>query len=142
MASVFGRILAGELSAAFVYRDELVAAFMDVHPVNPGHVLVVPIQPARLLGELEEDTIGRLFIVGSRIGTALRRSGVRCEGVRFSLADGESAGQEVPHVHLHVIPRFGGDRFRMGASAEAAPEELESVAAQIRAALASVEDSP
>lgn len=110
-ARIFSRILEGEAPASFVYRDEICAAFMDIRPINSGHVLVVPLAPATCLAELDEDTAAHLMRVGQRIAAALRRSGLRCEGVNLFLADGEAAGQEVFHVHLHIIPRFSGDGF-------------------------------
>jgi len=84
---------------------------MDIRPVNPGHVLVIPRTHASCPSELTEDIGASMFKVGMRIAEALKRSGLLCEGVNFYLADGEAAGQEVDHVHLHVFPRFAGDGF-------------------------------
>ena len=84
---------------------------MDIRPVNPGHLLVIPLVHAAGLTTLESDTGAQMFRVGQRLAEAIRRSGVRCEGINFLLADGEAAGQEVFHVHLHVIPRYAGDGF-------------------------------
>lgn len=106
---IFCDILAGLAPANFVYRDELCAAFMDTRPVNPGHVLVVPHTHAVLLSELDKETVGHMFQVAQRVDTAMRASGIKCEGVNLFLADGRAAGQDVMHVHLHVIPRFVGD---------------------------------
>ena len=108
---IFCDILSGLAPASFVYRDEQCAAFMDIRPVNPGHVLVVPLAHAAELTVLDEKTGAHLFRVGQRLAGALRRSGVKCEGVNLFLADGAAAGQEVLHVHLHVIPRFHKDGF-------------------------------
>jgi histidine triad (HIT) family protein len=94
-----------------VYSDETVMAFMDIRPVNPGHALVIPKAHASELSELDENTGAQMFKIGMRLAEALRRSSVRCEGVNLLLSDGEAAFQEVFHVHLHVIPRFKGDRF-------------------------------
>ncbi len=139
MENVFSQILAGEAPASFVYRDDLVAAFMDIQLVNPGHVLVVPICPARDLSELDDVTAGRLFQVARRIAAALRKSGLKCEGVNIFLADGEAAGQEVFHVHLHVFPRFAGDGFGLKFADryfQLPPrEELDEAAKRIRTAL-------
>jgi len=106
---IFCNILSGLTPADIIFRDELCAAFMDIRPINPGHVLVVPISHAALLTELEEAACGRLLLVAQRVDAALRASGLKCEGVNLFLADGRPAGQEVLHVHLHVIPRFAGD---------------------------------
>ncbi len=139
MSTIFSKILAGEAPASFVYRDERVAAFMDIRPVNAGHVLVVPVQPATYLSELDDATAAQMFVVARRVAVAIRQSGVRCEGINLFLADGEAAGQEVFHVHLHVIPRFMGDGFglKLPPHYPQLPERsaLDELASQIRAAL-------
>ncbi len=108
---IFCEIVNDRAPASLVYRDGVCIAFMDIHPVNPGHLLVIPINHATHLAELDPRTGGRLFEVAQQLAASLRRSGVQCEGVNFFLADGEAAGQDVFHVHLHVIPRFTGDGF-------------------------------
>jgi diadenosine tetraphosphate (Ap4A) HIT family hydrolase len=108
---IFCDILAGRAEATFVYRDALCAAFMDIRPVNPGHVLVVPVRHAEGLSATRPDEWKGITDLGKRIAAALRASDLKCEGVNLFLADGESAGQEVFHAHLHVLPRFQGDEF-------------------------------
>jgi histidine triad (HIT) family protein len=136
---VFCRILAGELPGSFVHRDERCAVFLDIQPVNPGHLLVVPLAHAPYLADLEPETGARMFQVAQRLAAGLRASGVRCEGVNLFLADGEAAMQEVFHVHLHVFPRYAGDGFglRFGPHYDRKPErsELEALAARIKGAL-------
>lgn len=107
----FCRILAGEIPASFVYRDDRCAAFMDTQPVNPGHLLVIPVNHASYLADIDGSTAAELMRVAHASAAALRASGVRCEGVNFFLADGKAAMQEIFHVHLHVFPRFRGDGF-------------------------------
>ena len=104
-------IVRGDASASVVYADDLTVAFMDIQPVNEGHVLVVPRVHAAYLANLDPETGARLFQVGMRLAGALRSSGIRCEGVNLFLADGAAAGQEVFHAHLHVIPRYKNDGF-------------------------------
>jgi histidine triad (HIT) family protein len=136
---VFCDILAGKLPSSIVFQDDVCCAFIDIQPVNPGHVLVIPIAHAASLAELEGASGARLFRVGQRIAGALRNSGLRCEGVNFFLADGEVAGQEVFHVHLHVIPRYAGDGFgfRFGPRYGYRPprKELDAIAGKIHSAL-------
>jgi histidine triad (HIT) family protein len=112
---------------------------MDIRPVNPGHLLVIPNEHATYLADLEPATGGRMFEVGQRLSKALRGSGMRCEGINFFLADGEPAGQEVFHAHLHVVPRFAGDGFRLHYSPDYGklPDRstLQSIAAAVRNAL-------
>lgn len=108
---IFCKILAGESEVSLVYRDDTCAAFMDIQPINPGHLLVVPVTHTADLAGLKEEDGAQVFRVAQRLAAALRMSGVKCEGVNLFLADGEAAMQEVFHVHLHVIPRFDGDGF-------------------------------
>lgn len=115
---IFCRILAGELPASFVYRDAHSAAFMDIQPVNLGHLLVVPVRHAAYLADLDASEAADLMRVGHAAAAALRASGLPCEGVNFFLADGEAAMQEVFHAHLHVFPRFRGDGFGLKFSPE------------------------
>ena len=137
-ACVFCDIVRGAAPASIVYADSRVLAFMDIQPVNKGHLLVVPRVHATYLNELKEETGGWLFQVGMKLAGAMRQSGLRCEGVNLFLADGEAAGQEVFHVHLHVIPRYQGDGFgfRFAPEYYRLPErvELDEVAAEIRGA--------
>lgn len=108
---IFCRIVAGELPASVVHRDDRCAAFMDIRPVNAGHLLVVPLRHGTHLADIDGDMAAHLMKVGHAAAAALRASGLPCEGVNFFLADGEAAMQEVFHVHLHVFPRFKGDGF-------------------------------
>ena len=109
----FCQILNGDLPASIIFRDDVCCAFMDIQPVNPRHVLVVPVAHASDLAHLDTRAGARVFAVAQRVAGALRRSGVRCEGINMFLADGSTAGQEIFHVHLHVFPRFSGDQFRL-----------------------------
>ncbi len=110
---------------------------MDIRPINPGHFLVVPKAHVPRLGDLPAGAGGRVFEMARELAAGLYRSGVKCEGVNFHLADGEVAGQEIFHLHLHVYPRFAGDGvgLRMGPRYGSMPlrEELERLAAAIRA---------
>jgi histidine triad (HIT) family protein len=130
------KLLSGELEVSMVYQDDVCSAFMDIQPVNPGHVLVVPNRHAPDLASLEEEEGTQIFRLAQRLATGLRSGVVRCEGVNFFLADGVAAGQEVFHVHLHVFPRYAGDGFRLVLpptySQRPQRKELDAVAEQIR----------
>ncbi len=138
---IFCRIGKGVAPASIVYSDAQVLAFMDILPVNPGHVLIVPKVHAAQLSGLSEETGAQMFRVAMRISKGLRLSNIKCEGVMLLLADGEVAGQEVLHVHLHVIPRYAGDGFGMkfGPRYGSKPDrkELDKVASEIVVALTS-----
>ena len=134
---VFCRIATGSAPTSLVYQDATILAFMDIRPVNPGHLLVIPRRHAAALADLDPAVCARLFSVGIALAAALRGASFRCEGINLFLADGEAAGQEVFHTHLHVIPRFTGDQFRITADWSRRPKrsELDGSAAAIRAVL-------
>jgi histidine triad (HIT) family protein len=136
---VFCDILAGELPSSIVYQDEICSAIMDIQPVNPGHLLVISNDHAVGLADLDPNVGAHMFTVAQRIAQALGDSGLRCEGVNLFVADGAAAGQEVFHVHLHVIPRFRGDGFgfRFGPKYGQRPprSDLDDLARRIRSAL-------
>jgi histidine triad (HIT) family protein len=133
---IFCKILAGELEVSLVYQDAVCSAFMDIQPVNPGHLLVIPNRHAAYLADLKEEEGAQMFRIALRLAVALRESGVKCEGVNFFLADGEAAMQEVFHVHLHVFPRYREDGFglKFAPTYFRKPErkELNEVAEKIR----------
>lgn len=139
MSCAFCDVMSGQAPASVVYEDDLAMAFMDIQPVNPGHVLIVPRAHAALLADLDPEVGSHLFRVGMQIAAALRCAPLRCEGINLFLADGAAAGQEVAHVHLHVVPRFPGDGFglRFGPDYARRPgrERLNEAATVIRQAL-------
>lgn len=136
---VFCDICRGEAPASFVYQDDAVVAFMDIQPINRGHVLVVPRRHHELMGEYPDVALARTWQVVQRVAAALRRSGAPCEGVNLLVADGEAAFQDVPHFHVHVIPRRKRDGFGLTfpAGYESSPPrtELDAWATAIRNAL-------
>ena len=136
---IFCKIVAGDAPASFLHRDDLVCAFMDLQPVTPGHLLVIPNAHGAYMSDIDEETAAQIMRVAKRLNAAVRASGLRCEGVNFFVADGEAAMQDVFHVHLHVIPRFAGDQFGLrlppGYPQQAARSELDANADRIRAAI-------
>jgi histidine triad (HIT) family protein len=136
---IFCAIVAGVAEASVVYEDEVVVVFMDLNPVTPGHLLVVPRTHAVGLEDLDESSAGHVWAVAHRMAKALRRSGLRCEGINVFLADGEVAFQEIFHFHLHVFPRYAGDGFTIGANwAGRSRDLLDADAEAIKGAAASV----
>lgn len=109
---IFCRIVAGELPASVVHRGERFWAFLDIHPIRPGHVLVIPTRHAAHLDGVDPETAERIWQLGREISAALRASDLPCEACHFVLNDGRAAWQTVPHAHLHVIPRSRRDSAR------------------------------
>jgi histidine triad (HIT) family protein len=108
MPSIFSRIIANEIPGAFIFRSPRWVAFLDVRPTHPGHALLVPVAEAALLADLPGATVAELGIHLPRLTTAVKRV-TGCPAVNVLLNDGPLAGQEVPHVHFHVIPRWADD---------------------------------
>jgi histidine triad (HIT) family protein len=136
---IFCAIARGDAPATFLYQDEVVVAFMDIRPVQPGHLLVVPRRHAKLIPALDAGILARLWSVATDLNRALRASSPLVEAVSVYVADGDAAGQEVPHVHIHLIPRHSHDgfgfRFPPGYGTEPPRAELETIADQIRSAI-------
>jgi histidine triad (HIT) family protein len=132
---VFCEIAEGRAEASIVYDDDRVLAFMDLRPITTGHLLVIPRQHADSLADLDAEEGAQLFRVAQRMAAAIRGSEIRSDGVNLFLADGEAAGQEVFHVHLHVLPRYPGDGFKLEFhSTDPSRAELDDLAAQLRRA--------
>ena len=133
---VFCQIVEGGSPASTVYEDDLVLGFMDIGPVTTGHALIIPKRHAAYLADLDEETGRHLWAIAQRTAAAIRESGVRCEGINLFLADGEAAGQEIFHLHIHVFPRYAGDPFKLVVNRDSKPsrEGLNQVAQQIRLA--------
>jgi histidine triad (HIT) family protein len=108
---VFCQIVKGESPVSLVYEDDIISVFPTLEPINPGHLLIIPKKHAPYLSDLEEETASHIMIMASRLALAIRRSKFKCEGINIFVADGEAAGQDVFHFHLHVYPRFNGDGF-------------------------------
>ncbi|MHB8589171.1 MAG: HIT family protein [Candidatus Dormibacteraceae bacterium] len=134
---VFCEILRGNEPASFTYQDDSVVAFMDVQPITRGHMLVVPREHSVLMAGLNETAAMRTFRVARQLSSIVR-STLGATGVNLFVADGESAFQDVPHFHVHVIPRYPNDGFGLtfpdGYGRPPARAELETIASAIRGA--------
>ena len=98
MASVFTRIIKGELPGRFVYRDERCVAILSINPIKPGHTLVIPIEEIDYWNDLSADLLSHLFAVSQKVSRAMQSAfQPRKVGVMV-------AGLEVPHVHIHLVP--------------------------------------
>lgn len=103
MPTLFERIIQGELPANFVYRDERVVAFRDIHPRAPVHLLIVPIKPIPTANDVtpaDEGVLGHLLVVAAELA---RREGIAADGYRLIINCNEHGGQEVFHLHVHLL---------------------------------------
>ena len=106
---IFCRIAGGEAEASVVLDDDQVVAFMDLRAFSPGHTLVIPKRHIRDIFSLEDaETAGALMIAVARVARAVQAA-FAAEGVSVWQSNGKAAGQEVFHLHVHVVPRYEGD---------------------------------
>jgi len=127
MASIFSRIIAGEIPCYKIAEDEHFFAFLDINPLVKGHVLVVPKQETDYFFDLDDDSIGGIMIFAKRIAKAIRAA-IPCRKVGVTVI-----GLEVPHVHIHLIPITQEMDMHFSRSKQSFPkEEMEAVAQAIR----------
>ena len=133
---IFCQIVAGDIPSRTVYEDDDVLAFLDANPLAPGHTLVIPKDHHESLNDLPED-------LGSEVMSALHRltpdveAAVDAPASTVAFNNGEAAGQEVPHVHGHIVPRFSDDGGRpihalVSDRPDLSDDELDDIAATIR----------
>ncbi|WP_418283157.1 HIT family protein [Halorubrum sp. DTA98] len=129
---VFCSIIAGDIPARTVYETDDVLAFLDANPLARGHTLVIPKAHARQIGDLATADASALFDAVTEL-TPRVQAAVDADAANVGINDGEAAGQDVPHVHAHIVPRFDGDggapiHAVAGNRPELSEEELDAVA--------------
>ena len=105
---IFCSIVRGDIPASVVYEDEQVLAFLDIEPIQKGHVLVIPKLHITNLFDVPEGLYGPLFRAAQLVARA-QKKGLGADGVNLLQNNGSAAGQVIDHVHLHLIPRYEGD---------------------------------
>lgn len=130
MATIFTRIIEGDIPGTFVWRDDRCVAFLSINPLAPGHTLVVPIAEVDHWVDLEADLAAHLFGVARTVALAIQQA---FSPARVGLM---IAGYEVPHAHIHVIPTDDMSQMSFdNAATSVTPEELAEAAERIRSAL-------
>ncbi|MDR0421895.1 MAG: HIT family protein [Proteiniphilum sp.] len=129
MATIFSRIIAGEIPSYRIAEDDRFYAFLDISPVSKGHTLVVPRQETDYLFDLDDALLGDLAVFAKRVAKAIERA-IPCKRVGLMVI-----GLEVPHAHIHLIPvRKEGDMNLAAPKLQLTAEEFEDIAGRIRAA--------
>jgi len=133
--TIFEQIIAGEIPSYTVYEDETTYAFLDANPLAPGHTLVIPKEPYERVNDMPPELLGDVFDVAGRLAEAIETA-VDADASTMAINNGEEAGQEVPHVHLHIIPQFAEDTARpihtLFDGADLDDDEMDEIAAAIR----------
>ncbi len=132
---LFCKIVRKEIPATVVYEDDATLAFVDIKPINPGHLLVVPKAHFADYASADEATLSAIAQVGQKMGKALM-SALGAPAFNIGVNNGRAAGQLVDHLHLHVIPRFEGDGHEHWHGRPYAEGEMEEVGQKLRAVLA------
>ncbi|AKB27441.1 purine nucleoside phosphoramidase [Methanosarcina siciliae C2J] len=131
---IFCKIISGEIPSYRIYEDDAVYAFLDVYPASEGHTLVAPKKHFSNFTDMKAEDVALLFEAARKVTAAVEKA-FSAEGSNIGINNGEVAGQEVPHVHVHVIPRKKGDGGRGIKSivwTEPDTTNLEEVAEKIR----------
>ncbi|HEY0844986.1 MAG TPA: HIT family protein [Noviherbaspirillum sp.] len=108
MTTVFSKIIRGEIPSVKVYEDDLVYAFMDAGQVNPGHVLVATKKPYETLMDADEESAAAMMRAANKIAKAVQEA-FQPHGITVLQANRPAGWQTVPHLHLHVLPRYDND---------------------------------
>lgn len=131
---IFCKIIAGELPSSKVYEDKDVLAFLDIKPINPGHTLVIPKSHFESIHDTPDEIIAKISIVAKKIAGSIQRN-LGAEGVNIGMNNGKAAGQIVFHAHVHVMPRYSKDSFKLWTGKDYKTGEREIVADKIKLAI-------
>ena len=134
--TIFDKIVAGEIPARTVHETDTTLAFLDANPLAPGHTLVIPKEGYERVRDLPPSLSADLFAAVHEL-TPRIEDAVDADAITIGINDGPAAGQEIPHVHVHIVPRFEGDgggpiHGVAGSPPDIADEELDDIAASIR----------
>jgi histidine triad (HIT) family protein len=125
MECIFCKIVAGEIPAVKVLEEELALAFMDINPASRGHLLVIPKRHAENIFEIPEGDLAAAIKAAKRCARAVREA-LKADGVTVLQLNGSASGQVVPHLHIHIIPRWEDDGITIS-SWEMKPGDMEEI---------------
>jgi histidine triad (HIT) family protein len=128
---IFCRIAQKRVPANLVYEDEKAMAFLDIRPLNEGHTLIIPRLHYENIFDIPQELIMRIQGVTKRVALAVKKA-TQADGISIMQQNGKAAGQEIFHLHVHVIPRFEGQKLpKFSETSEASIEKLSQTAAKI-----------
>jgi len=134
MDCIFCKIVDGEIPSSKIYEDDDVLAFLDIKPVNPGHTLVIPKKHFENIHDTPNDIFAKAMIAAKKIAGAIQEK-LGANGVNIGMNNGKAAGQIVFHAHIHIMPRYGKDSFKLWTGKEYQKGERETVTEKIKSAL-------
>lgn len=131
MDCAFCKIIAGEIPCYKVYEDDNFLAFLDIYPVNPGHVLVIPKEHHDNVFTLPDELASNYFIIVKKISKIVKDV-MNADGININMNNLPAAGQVVFHSHIHVIPRFNGDGLNHWGSKDINKDEMSLIADKMK----------
>lgn len=133
---IFCKIVAGQIPSTKVYEDAEILAFMDIGPIVKGHTLVIPKQHFDLVTDAPVGVLARVMNVVQKVAAA-QLNALKADGVNVFQANGKAAGQVVPHLHFHVVPRFhtDGHNWNWAAKKYDDMKEMAALAEKIRSGM-------
>lgn len=131
---VFCKIIKGEIPSEKIYEDAAAIAFLDIAPVHPGHALVVAKTHHETLSETPDELACYLMSIVKKIMPAILKS-TDAQGINVGINNGLAAGQVVPHIHYHVIPRFSNDGLKFWPQQKYQEGQIKNIGARIRTLL-------
>jgi histidine triad (HIT) family protein len=111
METIFSKIISGEIPATLLHSDKYCIAILDIAPVNKGHALVISRTPYETIGACPSELLGHMMDIARKLDGRMR-SELHADATNIVINNGPAAGQEVPHLHIHIIPRFVDDGKR------------------------------
>ncbi len=126
---VFCKIIAGTIPSLKIYEDESTYAFLDIHPVNLGHTLIIPKHHSRNILDVTEPDLAAITATAKRVANTLMNTGA--EGVNIITNNEGPAGQVVFHTHWHIVPRYQGDGFTHWKGAPQTESAMEAKRAEL-----------
>jgi histidine triad (HIT) family protein len=131
MNCIFCKIIEGAIPAATIFEDDKVIAFLDIAPFEKGHLLVLPKQHLELLTEVPADLLAHTMSIVQKLAQHLMKT-LPCDGFNVLQNNGACASQTIPHVHVHIIPRFNGTPLNWISRSYASHEEINDLHARLR----------
>jgi len=131
---IFCKIIKGEIPCTKIYENDKVIAFLDIVPVNPGHALIVSKEHFENIEDLPEGILFEIIKAAKKIAPVIIKA-VGSNSYNLGVNNGKDAGQLVPHVHFHIMPRFENDGYKLWAGKKYAEGEMEKITEAIRKAL-------
>jgi histidine triad (HIT) family protein len=129
---IFCRIVQRKAPASIIYEDEKAMVFLDIRPLNQGHALVIPKEHYETIFDIPEDVNAHLHRIVKKTSVAVKEA-VVADGITIIQQNGRAAGQEVFHLHVHVVPRYEGQKLpRFTEIPNASREQLEQTAELIK----------